>query len=226
MSSTNTWRTVRLATLAILLVPVAEAPAFQLGAQPVQEMIERTEWIEKTAGFKAEVELVIAYLELKPGDIVADIGAGAGAFSRPLARAVAPTGKLLAVDIDKNLLQYVDQRAKQEQSDNIQTVLGKFDDPNLPTRQVDLAFFHDVLHHIEHREAYLKALSSYLKPNGRIALIELNQKDPQTPHRGQTELLISKDEVEHWMAAAGFRPVREISMYGMKDKWFIIYVRR
>ena len=226
MSSTNTWRTVRLATLAILLVPVAEAPAFQLGAQPVQEMIERTEWIEKSAGFKAEVELVIAYLELKPGDIVADIGAGAGAFSRPLARAVAPTGKLLAVDIDPNLLQYVDQRAKQEQSDNIQTVLGKFDDPNLPTRQVDLAFFHDVLHHIEHREAYLKALSSYLKPNGRIALIELNQKDPQTPHRGQTELLISKDEVEHWMEAAGFRPVREISMYGMKDKWFIIYVRR
>ena len=226
MSSTNTWRTVRLATLAILLVPVAEAPAFQLGAQPVQEMIERTEWIEKTAGFKAEVELVIAYLKLKPGDIVADIGAGAGAFSRPLARAVAPTGKLLAVDIDPNLLQYVDQRAKQEQSDNIQIVLGKFDDPNLPTRQVDLAFFHDVLHHIEHREAYLKALSSYLKPNGRIALIELNQKDPQTPHRGQTELLISKDEVEHWMAAAGFRPVREISMYGMKDKWFIIYVRR
>ncbi len=226
MSSTNTWRTVWLASLAVLLVPVVEAPAFQLGAQPVQEMIERAERLERTVEFQTEVELVIAYLQLKPGDKVADIGAGAGAFSWPLARAVAPTGKLLAVDIDSGLLDYIDRRAKREKIENIQTVLGTFDDPNLPTRQVDLAFFHDVLHHIEHREAYLKALSSYLKPNGRIALIELNQKDPQTPHRGQPELLISKDEVKQWMAAAGFRPVREINMYGMKDKWFIIYVRR
>ena len=65
-----------------------------------------------------------------------------------------------------------------------------------------------------------------MKPNGRIAVIELNQEDPQTPHQNQPELLISKDEVEQWMAVVGFRPLEEINMYLFKDKWFIIYARR
>ena len=118
---------------------------------------------------------------------MADIGAGTGAFSLPFAKAVAPSGKVYAVDIDAGLLDYLGQKAKKEHIDNIYTVKGEFSDPKLPARDVDLGFFHDVLHHIENRQAYLKALGSYIKPTGRIALIEMNRDDPKTPHRNNPE---------------------------------------
>jgi ubiquinone/menaquinone biosynthesis C-methylase UbiE len=156
---------------------------------------------------------------------VADIGAGTGAFSLPLAKTVAPSGKVYAVDIDPGLLDYIVQKAKKENLENIQTVKGEFSDPKLPARDVDLGFFHDVLHHIENRQAYLKALGTYIKPTGRIALIEMNRDDPKTPHRNNPEMLLSKDEVKSWMAAAGFYPAVEYDIFGNR-KWFIIYTRR
>jgi len=167
----------------------------------------------------------LAVLKLKPGDNVADIGAGTGAFSLPFAKTVAPSGKVYAVDIDPGLLDYIAQKAKKENVANIQTVKGEFSDPKLPNHDVDLAFFHDVLHHIQNRQAYLKALGTYIKPTGRIALIEMNRDDPKTPHRNSPEMLVSKDEVKSWMAAAGFYPGEEYDVYG-NPKWFIIYVRR
>ena len=154
---------------------------------------------------------------------MADIGAGTGAFSLPLAVAVAPSGKVYAVDIDPGLLDYIAQKAKKENVENIQTVKGEFSDPKLPTRDVDLGFFHDVLHHIENRQAYLERPPS--KPSGRIALIEMNRDDPKTPHRNSPEMLLSKDEVKNWMASAGFYPAEEFDVFG-NPKWFIIYARR
>ena len=122
-------------------------------------------------------------LDLKPGMVVADIGAGSGLFSRPLAKAVAPAGKVYAVDIQQDLLDHINQRDKEENIRNIQTVLGEFDDPKLPAKDVDLAFINDVLHHIQHRAVYLKALGTYVKPSGRIAIIEMDKNDPKTSHR-------------------------------------------
>lgn len=211
-----------LACLALLLAAAAQAPALQLGSRSTEEWIKRLERPERIAGLK--IDEIIPRLNLKPGDIVADIGAGTGVFSRPLARAVGPQGKVLAVDIDQGLLDYINKRAAEEKIENIETVLGKFDDPNLPSRQVDVAFFHDVLHHIEKRDAYLKALASYLKPNGRIVVIELDKDDPDTPHRDDPEMLISKEQVNEWMAAAGFRPVEEFDF--LKGKWFVVYARQ
>jgi 2-polyprenyl-3-methyl-5-hydroxy-6-metoxy-1,4-benzoquinol methylase len=206
----------------VMLVGAAEAPA-QLGSRETKEWIQNLDRPERIAGLK--IDKVLPLLKLKPGDRVADIGAGTGAFSFPLARTVAPSGKLYAVDIDSGLLDYIAQKAKKENIENIQTVKGEFSDPKLPTRDVDLAFFHDVLHHIENRQAYLKALATYIKPSGRIALIEMNRDDPKTPHRNSPEMLLSKDEVKNWMAAAGFYPAEEFDLFG-NAKWFIIYTRR
>lgn len=213
---------VWLACLAFFLATAVQAPALQLGSRSTEEWIKRLERPERIAGLK--IDEIIPRLNLKPGDIVADIGAGTGVFSRPLARAVGPQGKVLAVDIDQGLLAYINKRAAEEKIENIQTVLGKFDDPNLPSRQVDVAFFHDVLHHIEKRDAYLKALASYLKPNGRIVVIELDKDDPDTPHRDDPEMLISKEQVNEWMAAVGFHPVEEFDF--LKGKWFVVYARQ
>jgi SAM-dependent methyltransferase len=216
-------RSLFLITLGLfLLVASAEAPA-QLGSRETKEWIQNLDRPERIAGL--EIDKVLPILNLKPGDNVADIGAGTGAFSLPLAKTVAPSGKVYAVDIDPGLLDYIVQKAKKENLENIQTVKGEFSDPKLPARDVDLGFFHDVLHHIENRQAYLKALGTYIKPTGRIALIEMNRDDPKTPHRNNPEMLLSKDEVKSWMAAAGFYPAVEYDIFGNR-KWFIIYSRR
>jgi len=202
-------------------VGAIEAPA-QLASREAKEWIENLERPERIAGLK--IDQVLSVLKVKPGDNVADIGAGAGAFSLPFAKAVAPSGKVYAVDVDQGLLDYIGQKAKKEHIENVQTVKGEFSDPKIPARDVDLAFFHDVLHHIENRQAYLKALATYIKPTGRIALIEMNRDDPKTPHRNNPELLLSKDEIKSWMAAAGFYPAEEFDVYGF-PKWFIVYRR-
>ena len=218
---------IRMFWLISLLALAGAAPkagAFQLGARETPEWIQRLEAPDRLAGLKTEA--VISRLNLKPGFIVADIGAGTGAFSRPLAKAVAPGGKVYAVDIQQGLLDYINQRAKKEKIENIQTVLGQFDDPKLPAHDVDLALINDVLHHIEHRSVYLKALATYLKPTGRIALIEMDKNDPNTPHKNEPEMLVSKDEANQWMAAAGLRPMQEFTDLFPGAKWFIIYGRK
>jgi ubiquinone/menaquinone biosynthesis C-methylase UbiE len=221
MCQNHSVRALFLITLLALVGPV-DASA-QLGSRETKEWIQNLDRPERIAGLK--IDEVLAVLKLKPGDNVADIGSGTGAFSLPFAKAVAPSGKVYAVDIDPGLLDYIAQKAKKENVGNIQTVKGEFSDPKLPNHDVDLAFFHDVLHHIQNRQAYLKMLGTYIKPTGRIALIEMNRDDPKTPHRNSPEMLLSKDEVKNWMAAAGFRPGEEYDVYG-NPKWFIIYVRR
>lgn len=206
----------------VMLASVGNAPA-QLASRDTQEWIKNLDRPERIASLK--IDEVLAVLKLKPGDNVADIGAGAGAFSLPFAKTVAPSGKVYSVDIDSGLLDYIAQKAKKENVANIQTVKGEFSDPKIPARDLDTAFFHDVFHHIEQREAYLKALATYIKPAGRIALIEMNKDDPKTPHRNNPELQVSKEQVKEWMAAAGFYPAQEYDVYG-SPKWFIIYTRR
>jgi len=214
------------AGLILLLSMSFPAHAFQLGARSAEEWIETLESPQRLAGLR--VDEVIARLNLKPGMTVADIGAGTGIFSRALARAVAPGGTVYAVDVDRGLVDYIGQRAKQENLGNIQPVLGEFDDPKLPSRNVDVAFFHDVMHHIEHREAYLKTLASYLKPSARIVLIEIDPGNPNHPHQQHVEkehgMQLSKESVTHWLAGLGFRPAAEFDLF-QGEKWFVIYER-
>ncbi len=195
----------------------------QLASRKADEWVPTLEGPQRVAGQK--VDEVLAGLSLKPGMVVADIGAGSGLFSRPLAKAVAPSGRVYAVDIQQDLLDYINQRDKEEKIANIQTVLGEFNDPKLPDHNVDLAFINDVLHHIQNRAAYLKALSTYIKPAGRIAIIEMNKDDPKTPHRSQPELLVGRDEIMRWMSDAGFKLVEEHPDLFPGTRWFLIFGR-
>jgi len=208
---------------AMLAGGVAESRA-QLAPRKAEEWEKTLESPNRTATQK--VAEVLSDLSLKPGMIVADIGAGSGFFSRPLAKAVAPGGKVYAVDIQQGLLDYINKRDTEENIRNVQTVLGEFDDPKLPVRNVDLAFINDVLHHIEHRAVYLKALGTYMKPAGRIAIIEMNKDDPNTGHKNQPELLVGREEIVGWMSDAGFKLVEEHADLFPGTKWFLIFGRK
>jgi len=219
MMTLRNLRRVGWVGLLVLLASLSEAPA-QLGSRSADDWASVLDREQRVSGLK--IEEVVARLKLKPGEIVADIGAGTGVFSGPLAQAVAPTGKLLAVDIDQALLDHIAQRAREEKVTNIQPVLGEFDDPNLPTR-VDVAFIHDVLHHIEHRQTYLKKLATYLEPDGRVVIIDLIFDRPDSPHRDQPEMHITQEQVRRWMAAAGFPVMQEIGLFD--EKFFVVFKR-
>jgi ubiquinone/menaquinone biosynthesis C-methylase UbiE len=194
--------------------------ARQLSARPAEEWIERLERPDRIKSLK--IEEILARLRLKPGDIVADLGAGTGVFSVPLSKAVSPAGKVYAVEIEQGLVDYINRKIRDQRVTGVMPVLGKFTDPNLPTKDVDLAFFHDVLHHVQDRAQYLKHLAPYLKTTGRIAVIEL---DPVTgSHRKEPELQLTKEQVKTLMAAVGFKPAEEFDLF--TDKWFVIYTRQ
>ena len=197
----------------------SQAVSAQLASRPAAEWTKTLESPERIAGLR--IDEVIARLNLKPSDVVADLGAGTGLFSLPLAKAV-PSGRVYAVELDEGFLAQIRGKAKTENVANVVPVLGKFTDPSLPARDVDLAFFHDVLHHVENRAAYLKSVAGYLKPGGRIVVIEFNAGD--SPHKDQPELVVSKEQAAGWMTDAGFVPGEDIRLF--PDKYFVVYKRK
>ncbi len=210
-------RTVRISCFALVCVlgiGLSSASA-QLGQRPAEEYIDRMERPGRVEGLK--VDEVIAKLELKPGDVVADIGSGGGAFSIPMARAIAPNGTLYAVDIDQDMIDFVADRAETEGLNNVRPVLGEYDDPKLPVRDVDVAFFHSVLHMIEHRQAYLNAAATYLKPDGQIVIIDRNPEDVNG------WMWLKRSDVDTWMAAISFYPAQRFGLYDRK--YFVVYQR-
>jgi ubiquinone/menaquinone biosynthesis C-methylase UbiE len=211
-------RWIGVLALASLAAAAPEAAA-QLASRPAAEWVKTLDAPERLASLK--VDEVVARLRLKPGDVVADLGAGTGPFEVALAKAVSPKGRVYAVDIDNGFFPMIERRAKEAGVSNVQTVLGGFTDPKLPARDVDVAFFHDVLHHIDDRAAYLKNLVKYLKPAARVVVIDYNPA--QSPHQDQPALQVSKDQTARWLAGAGFKPVDEVMLFA--DKWFVVYSR-
>ncbi len=149
---------------------------------------------------------VIKALGLKPGMTVADIGAGSGYFTRRFARAVGPSGKVYAVDISKDILDYLKKQSDKEGLHNIVTVLGKPDDPMLPARALDVAFFAATTHHIGHRTSFFKKVYAALKPNGQMAVIDFPPEahaNGWCPH--QPSELIPSWEIIREAEDAGFK---------------------
>jgi ubiquinone/menaquinone biosynthesis C-methylase UbiE len=191
----------------------------QLASRPAEEWTKTLESPERIASLRTAE--VIARLNLKPSDVVADLGAGTGLFALPLARAVT-SGRVYAVELDEGFLTQIRGKAKTENVTNVVPVLGKFTDPSLPARDVDVAFFHDVLHHVENRAAYLKSVAGYLKPGGRIVVIEFNPGD--SPHKAEPALVVSREQTGGWMADAGFVQGEDIRLF--PDKYFVVYRRK
>jgi arsenite methyltransferase len=119
---------------------------------------------------------VIAALNLHPGEIIADLGSGGGYFTFKLAKAVAPSGKVYAVDVDKDMIELISKRLKEESGNNVETILATPTDPRLPQTGVDLIFTVNTYHHIADRSAYFANARKYLRPGGRIAIIDLDRR--------------------------------------------------
>lgn len=208
-----------LTTIAVVLVLVPRASA-QLGSRSADEWIKLLEAPARVEALK--VDVIVGHLGLKPGDVVADLGAGTGVFSVPIARIVGPSGKVYAVDVDQALVDYIAKKVKAQQISNVRTVLGRFSDPALPASDVDLALMHDVLHHVENRAEYLKQVVRYLKSGGRIAIVEPDAQ--KGSHRDDPKLQITKEQLRGWMTDAGLVQSNEFPLG--EAKWYVIYRRK
>jgi ubiquinone/menaquinone biosynthesis C-methylase UbiE len=191
----------------------------QVGVRPADQWIATLDNPERIAGMK--VPELIEKLGVQREMVVADVGAGSGVLTGPLALATGPRGIVYASDIDKALLAHIEKRAQDSRLANIRTVLGSFTDPLLP-QAVDLALMNDVLHHVQDRPAYMKNLARHLKKGGRLAIVEFTPEG--SPHKGQPELIVSEVQVNDWAAAAGLERSQAFALY--TDRYFVIYTKR
>jgi len=141
-------------------------------------------------------EDLIRFLAVKPGQAVADLGAGTGYFTTRLARAVGPSGKVFGVDIEPTLVEHIRERAAKERLPQIVAVLAAPDDPKLPEHGVDLILVCDTWHHIDDRTVYLGKLARVLRSGGRVAVVDYRPGDqpvgPPPEHKLPPERVVEE----------------------------------
>ena len=166
-------------------------------------------WLERSERETEEKpQLVIDALEIKPGQTIADLGAGSGYYSFRIAPLVGPTGRVLAIDIEPKMLEVIAERAGREHVTNIATVRSSERDPNLAPHSVDLLFMVDVYHELEYPYEVMRKVREALKPGGRVALVEYRAEDPQVQIKPVHKM--SEAQVRREMQAAGFRHVTTV----------------
>jgi len=144
-------------------------------------------------------------LQLKPGQVACDIGCGNGFYTLKLAELVGDEGKVLAVDIQPEMLTLLRERAKAEGVTNVEPILSTVIDPDLPEGTIDLILLVDVYHEFSHPEHMLQAMRRSLAPNGRIALVEFREEDPLVPIKPLHKM--SKKQMLKEFLPNGFRLV-------------------
>jgi precorrin-6B methylase 2 len=164
------------------------------------------EWLERPTREREErTDLFIARLPVEPDDVVADIGAGTGYFSFPIAERV-PDGRVLAVDIQPEMLQMIEDRRRTLGARNVEAVLGTITDPELPLAGVDLIFIVDAYHEFSHPREMGRAMFQALKPGGRLVLLEYRAEDPTVPIKALHKM--TEAQVRRELGSIGFQWVR------------------
>jgi SAM-dependent methyltransferase len=142
---------------------------------------QAAQWLEREEREQEErTSLLVEELDLKPGMVVADVGAGSGYLSRRMAPQVRP-GRVIAVDIQPQMLALLAKVAEDPRYANIEPLLGAADDTHLPAGSVDLAIMVDVYHELEFPHEVLESIVRALKPGGRVAFVEYRGEDPGVP---------------------------------------------
>lgn len=181
-------------------------------------------WLERDERQEEEnTALAIRRLPITSESVVADIGAGTGYYTFRIAQKV-PKGKVYAVDVQNESVQYLRKRASDLGLKNVEVVKGSESSPNLPENSVDLAIMVDVYHELEFPHEMLQAIRTSLKPDGKILLLEYRAEDPSIPIKKLHKLSVSQATKE--LEANGFKlvnkgdflPIQHFLVYQKVDK--------
>jgi ubiquinone/menaquinone biosynthesis C-methylase UbiE len=165
---------------------------------------------------------VMAALALKKGERVADIGAGSGYFTIPVAKAVGPEGVVWALDIEPFMVDTVEKRARESKLKNVKPMLVDKDDPKLPPGGVDTILMVDTYHYVRNRSEYAKKLRAGLAPGGRVVIIDYIPKPWEVrPWGPLPHQQFPRETVDAEMAAAGLKPAKIHDF--LTEQYFVEY---
>lgn len=177
-------------------------------------------WLERP---EREVEeaptALLEALKIEPGDVVADIGAGSGYFSFRMSKLVGPEGKVLAVDIQPEMLAIMQRKMRRQGITNIELIKGTITDPMLPADSVDLILMVDVYHEFSHPWEMTEAMVQALRPGGRLVFVEYRLEDPEVPiklvHKMSEKQVIKEMEPHplRWVGTLGILPRQHIVIF-------------
>ena len=168
------------------------------------------DWLERSEREIEELpETALDKIGIKPGMVVADVGAGVGYFSIRIAKRVAPTGKIFAVDVQPEMLAILKDRAAKAKVTNIQPILGSESDPRLPAASCDLILMVDVYHELSQPQRMLQKMKQALKSDGRLVLLEYRKEDPHIPIRSEHKMSVQEAKAE--VEAEGFKLAETLS---------------
>ena len=162
---------------------------------------------------------VMGALGLKPGEVIADIGAGSGYFTFRLAHHVGHTGKIYAVDVSPNMILHINRHIRESKATNVVSILADPDDPLLPHASVNRFFFSNSWHHIENQTKYLSLMKKMLKPGGEIIMIDFHKKD--LPVGPPMEMKIAREDLIKQMESNGFRLTKEHTF--LPYQYFLVF---
>ena len=175
---------------------------------------------KKASESKNKPDQIIEVLELKPAQTIGDMGSGGGYFSLRFAKIVGKEGKIYAVDTNPEFLEYIKNNAKKEGLNNIIPTLVSKDKLDLPKKSLDLIFMRNVTHHIPNRVKYFKSLKQFLKPDGRIAIIEYKKSKIFT-FRRLFGHYVPKETIIQEMELAGYLLEKEFNF--LLEQHFTVY---
>ena len=179
-------------------------------------------WLDRPEREESErPEEVLDALGIQPGMVVADIGAGTGYFALRLARRVGKQGKVIATDVQPEMIATLHGRASAAGLDNVDVRVVTDTDAKLPAAQVDLALLVDVYHELGDPAATMKQVRTALKPTGRLVLVEYRGEDPAVPIRAEHKMTLA--QVRRELEPMGFRFVE--SMEFLPVQRIIVFVR-
>lgn len=205
-------------TLACLTLSAAEHPGYDINPDQSRGGIGKfymgreisgvmghqgAGWLEREQRTHEEMpDEVVANMSLEPDDVVADVGAGTGYFSFRIAQQL-PEGKVLATDIQPEMLAIMEQRKQETGITNVETLLGTIEDPGLPENSVDAVLLVDAYHEFSHPFEMMRGIVNALKPGGRLFLVEYRAEDDTVPIRPLHKM--SEEQV-----------VKEMSIFGLQ----------
>ena len=163
---------------------------------------------------------VMRTLDVRQGEVIADIGAGSGYFTFRLAHHVGDNGRVYAVDVSPDMILHLNRRIRELKAMNVSSILADPDDPLLPERSVNRFFFSDSWHHIENQAKYLSLIKKMLKPGGEIIMIDFHKKE--LPVGPPMQMKIAREDLIKQMENNGFRLMKEHTF--LPYQYFLVFV--